>query len=38
MIGPDGRVVGVDMTREMLEKGRASAAAMGAAQAEFRQG
>lgn len=38
MTGPDGRVVGVDMTPEMLEKARASAAAIGATHVEFREG
>lgn len=37
-VGPDGRVVGVDMTAEMLEKSRATAAALGLAQVEFRSG
>ena len=38
MVGPAGRVVGVDMTPQMLEKARASAAAMGTTTVEFRQG
>jgi ubiquinone/menaquinone biosynthesis C-methylase UbiE len=38
LVGPEGHVVGVDMTPEMLDKARAGAAAMGAAQAEFREG
>jgi arsenite methyltransferase len=38
MVGPAGRVVGVDMTFQMLEKARASAAAMGATNVELRQG
>ncbi|MFN2564125.1 MAG: methyltransferase domain-containing protein [Gemmatimonadaceae bacterium] len=38
MVGPSGRVVGVDMTPEMLERARASAAATGAQNVEFRQG
>jgi SAM-dependent methyltransferase len=42
MVGPAGRVVGVDMTPAMLAKARSSAAAMGAAlgaeQVEFRPG
>lgn len=38
-IGPDGRVVGIDMTQEMLEKSRATAQAMGLAETvEFREG
>jgi SAM-dependent methyltransferase len=38
MTGPDGAVVGVDMTSEMLAKARASAAAIGATHVEFREG
>lgn len=38
MVGPEGRVVGVDMTPAMLAKARASAAAMGAGHVEFRAG
>jgi len=37
-VGPEGRVVGVDMTPEMLEKSRATAAALGLGQVEFREG
>lgn len=37
-VGPSGRVVGVDMTDEMLSKSRATAAAMGVDHVEFRQG
>jgi SAM-dependent methyltransferase len=37
-VGPEGRVVGVDMTPEMLEKSRATAAALGLPQVEFRSG
>ncbi len=37
-VGPDGRVVGVDMTPEMLEKSRATAAGLGLAHVEFREG
>jgi arsenite methyltransferase len=37
-VGPTGRVIGVDMTDEMLERARATAAKAGAAQAEFRKG
>lgn len=38
MVGAEGRVVGVDMTPAMLAKARASAARMGAANVEFREG
>ncbi len=38
MVGPDGQVVGVDMTPEMLEKSRAAAAEAGLAQLEIREG
>jgi SAM-dependent methyltransferase len=38
MVGAEGQVIGVDMTPEMLAKARASAAAVGAGQVEFRQG
>ena len=37
-VGPKGRVVGVDMTEEMLARSRAAAAAMGLHNVEFRQG
>jgi len=37
-VGPQGRVIGVDMTPEMLEKARAAAGRLGAANVEFRQG
>jgi arsenite methyltransferase len=37
-VGPGGQVVGVDMTAEMLAKSRQTAAALGLAQAEFREG
>lgn len=37
-VGPTGRVVGVDMTVEMLTKSRATAANLGFAHVEFRQG
>lgn len=37
-VGPAGRVVGVDMTEAMLEKARANALLVGAANAEFRRG
>ncbi len=37
-VGPDGRVIGVDMTPEMLERARANAAAGGYENVEFRLG
>lgn len=37
-VGENGHVIGVDMTPEMLEKARASAARMGIGNVEFRQG
>ncbi|HEX9529568.1 MAG TPA: methyltransferase domain-containing protein [Acidimicrobiales bacterium] len=37
-VGDTGRVVGVDMTPEMLKKSRATAEALGYAHVEFRQG
>jgi SAM-dependent methyltransferase len=37
-VGAGGRVVGVDMTPEMLEKSRATAAELGLAHVEFREG
>jgi SAM-dependent methyltransferase len=37
-VGPDGGVVGVDMTPEMLERSRQTAEDMGAATVEFREG
>lgn len=37
-VGPDGRVVGVDMTEEMLDKARRTAAHLGLAHLEFRSG
>jgi arsenite methyltransferase len=37
-VGPDGRVVGVDMTEEMLGRSRAAATAMRLLNVEFRQG
>ncbi len=37
-VGPTGRVVGVDMTREMLTKSRANKELVGATQVEFREG
>lgn len=38
MVGASGRVIGVDMTAEMLAKARAGAKQIGAANVEFRQG
>lgn len=38
MVGPEGSVVGIDMTPEMLEKAKASAEEMGLANARFEQG
>ena len=38
MVGRDGRVVGVDMTAEMLGKARSTAAALDLANVEFREG
>ncbi|MCA7118709.1 MAG: arsenite methyltransferase [Acidibrevibacterium sp.] len=37
-VGPEGRVIGVDMTHEMLAKARANAARVGAKNVEFRLG
>lgn len=37
-VGAGGRVIGVDMTHEMLAKARANAASIGAANVEFRLG
>jgi len=37
-VGPGGHVVGVDMTPEMLDKSRRTAAALACAHAEFREG
>ena len=37
-VGPQGRVVGVDMTEEMLAKSRKTAQSMGLANVEFRAG
>ena len=37
-VGPEGHVVGVDMTEEMLDRARAAAATMSVRQVEFRQG
>lgn len=38
LVGSSGRVVGLDMTEEMLKKAQAGAEAMGAANVEFREG
>lgn len=38
LVGPAGRVIGIDMTPEMLEKARDGAAQMEAANVEFREG
>jgi SAM-dependent methyltransferase len=38
MVGPEGRVTGIDMTPEMLAKARASASQMGASHVEFVEG
>jgi SAM-dependent methyltransferase len=37
-VGREGRVIGVDMTPEMIERARANAAKLGASQVEFREG
>jgi len=37
-VGPSGRVVGVDITEEMLAKSRKTARAMGLSHVEFREG
>ena len=37
-VGPTGKVIGVDMTPEMLERARAGAAKHGLGQVEFREG
>jgi arsenite methyltransferase len=37
-VGPGGRVIGIDMTPEMLAKSRQTAAALGLAHVEFRHG
>jgi arsenite methyltransferase len=38
MVGPSGRVIGIDMTPAMLDKARTSAAAAGMSNVEFREG
>ena len=37
-VGPEGKVAGVDMTEEMLDRSRATSTAMGLRNVEFRQG
>ena len=37
-VGPEGRVVGIDMTEEMLAKSRATAKSMGCGNVDFREG
>jgi SAM-dependent methyltransferase len=37
-VGPEGRVIGVDMTPEMIEQARRNAASSGVSNVEFRQG
>ncbi|MDQ6909810.1 MAG: methyltransferase domain-containing protein [Actinomycetota bacterium] len=37
-VGPDGAVIGVDMTKEMLDKARETAAVLGYDNVEFREG
>ena len=38
LVGADGRVIGIDMTAEMLEKSRSTATQMGHEHTEFREG
>lgn len=38
MVGPEGQVIGVDMTSSMIEKAASNAAALGLDNARFRQG
>jgi arsenite methyltransferase len=38
LVGPEGYVVGVDMTQEMLDRSRATAAVLAADNVEFREG
>jgi SAM-dependent methyltransferase len=38
LVGPTGRVIGFEMTGEMLKRARAGAEAMGATNVEFREG
>ena len=37
-VGPQGHVIGIDMTQEMLDKSRKTAAEMGLTHVEFREG
>jgi arsenite methyltransferase len=37
-VGPDGHVIGIDMTQKMLDKSRRTAAQMGVSNVEFREG
>lgn len=37
-VGPDGRVIGIDMTDEMIEKSESTAAGMGYDHVEFKKG
>jgi arsenite methyltransferase len=37
-VGPEGRVIGVDMTPEMIERAQANAKRVNATNVEFRQG
>lgn len=38
LVGPNGRVIGIDMTKEMLEKARRGAESMGVAHVEYQHG
>jgi SAM-dependent methyltransferase len=38
LVGPTGRVIGIDMTAEMLDKAREGAKALGSSNVEFREG
>ena len=38
MVGPEGKVIGIDMTTEMLNKARTGAEKMGSRNVEFREG
>lgn len=38
LVGPEGKVIGIDMTAEMLDKARKGAQHMGAEHVEFREG
>jgi len=38
MVGPKGRVIGIDMTHEMLNRARSGASEMGVSNVEFREG